>query len=68
MTEQNVSDFPIVDPHFHIWDITNNSYPWLIERPQLVKVGGDVDPIAKDYLIEDYLAETKIRMWSRQCT
>lgn len=49
----------IVDPHFHIWDLAQNDYPWLTERPQTINVAGNVDPIAQTYLIEDYREETK---------
>lgn len=47
----------LVDPHFHIWDIKANSYPWLTQKPAPIQVAGDVEPIAGNYLIESYLAD-----------
>jgi predicted TIM-barrel fold metal-dependent hydrolase len=51
-------DFPIVDPHHHLWDLERFSYPWLSARPLPASVAGDVAPIAKSYLLDDYLADT----------
>jgi L-fuconolactonase len=28
-------DFPVIDTHLHLWDITHLSYPWLNDVPQL---------------------------------
>jgi predicted TIM-barrel fold metal-dependent hydrolase len=50
---------PIIDPHHHLWDLGRNKYPWLQEghlRPLLER---DIRPIAKDYLLEDYRADTR---------
>lgn len=48
-----------IDPHQHLWDLGRNRYPWLQERPLRRRVEGDVSPIAKDYLLEDYWADTR---------
>jgi predicted TIM-barrel fold metal-dependent hydrolase len=53
-----MNDFPIVDPHHHLWDLERFSYPWLGARPLPASVAGDVAPIAKSYLLDDYLADT----------
>ena len=53
-----MNDFPIVDPHHHLWDLEHFSYPWLSARPLPASVAGDVAPIAKSYLLDDYLADT----------
>ncbi|MCP4381807.1 MAG: amidohydrolase family protein [Hyphomicrobiales bacterium] len=50
---------PLVDPHFHIWDLETNRYPWLTQKPPPIQVAGDVEPIARNYLIEDYLADAR---------
>jgi predicted TIM-barrel fold metal-dependent hydrolase len=50
---------PVIDPHHHLWDLRHNRYPWLQERPFKPRLEGDIRPIAKDYLLEDYLADTR---------
>jgi predicted TIM-barrel fold metal-dependent hydrolase len=52
-----MDDFPVVDPHHHLWDLQRFSYPWLSARPLPASVAGDVAPIAKPYLLDDYLAD-----------
>ncbi|ATU95497.1 hypothetical protein B5P45_11405 [Phyllobacterium zundukense] len=51
-------DFPIIDPHFHLWDLETNYYPWLSDgvKPSAF---GDYTAINKTYLIEDFLADAK---------
>lgn len=49
---------PVIDPHHHLWDLRHNRYPWLQARPIKPRLEGDIRPIAKDYLLEDYLADT----------
>jgi predicted TIM-barrel fold metal-dependent hydrolase len=48
---------PIIDPHHHLWDLERFSYPWLMADPPPPSVAGDVRPIAKTYLLHDYLAD-----------
>jgi predicted TIM-barrel fold metal-dependent hydrolase len=43
----------IVDPHHHLWDLERNPYPWL--RPETAHPAGDLTPICKSYLLDDFL-------------
>lgn len=48
-------DFPVIDAHFHLWDRTANSYPWLAEdspRPAL----GDHRPLMRNITLADHRA------------
>ena len=45
----------VVDPHFHVWDLATGNYPHF-EKPSTGFVGSN-EPIARSYLIEEYLAE-----------
>jgi predicted TIM-barrel fold metal-dependent hydrolase len=49
---------PVIDPHHHLWDLRRNRYPWLQADSFEPRLEGDIRPIAKDYLLEDYLADT----------
>lgn len=53
-----MSDIPIIDPHFHLWDLETNYYPWLSDgvKPSAF---GDYTAINKTYLINDFLADAK---------
>ncbi len=48
----------IIDPHHHLWDLTHHDYAWLRRRPPEAGPEGDITPIARDYLLPDYLADT----------
>lgn len=50
---------PFVDAHVHLWDLSHIRYPWLM--PPFAEDGpnGSVEPIAKDYGLDDYLAEAR---------
>jgi len=50
---------PVIDAHHHLWDLERNKYPWLQVRPFAARLEGDIGPIAKDYLLDDYLADTR---------
>lgn len=51
-------NFPIIDPHHHLWDLENHRYPWLQENVKPA-VFGDYTPLCKSYLIEDFLADAR---------
>jgi len=46
----------MVDAHIHVWDLARISYPWLTP-PLPVGITGDITPIARNYLLEDYLRD-----------
>lgn len=48
-----------IDPHHHLWDLERHRYPWLTQKPQPLEVCGDVTPIAKSYLLADYLEDMR---------
>jgi predicted TIM-barrel fold metal-dependent hydrolase len=48
----------IVDAHHHLWDPRVKAYPWLSGPPYPSSVAGNIAPIAKPYLIDDYRADT----------
>lgn len=47
----------VVDAHMHLWDLAKIPYPWLTPPLQVGGVTGDVSPIAKTYLLDDYLRD-----------
>ncbi len=51
-------NLPIIDPHFHLWDLETNYYPWLSDgvKPSAF---GDYTAINKTYLIGDFLADAR---------
>ncbi|TGX55190.1 amidohydrolase [Sphingomonas gei] len=50
-------DLPFIDAHVHLWDLDRIAYPWL--TPPFADDGpnGSVEPIARTYLLDDYLAD-----------
>jgi predicted TIM-barrel fold metal-dependent hydrolase len=48
---------PFVDPHVHLWDLSHIRYPWLAPPFSDDGPNGSVEPIAKDYGLDDYLAD-----------
>jgi predicted TIM-barrel fold metal-dependent hydrolase len=53
-----VENFPIIDPHHHLYDLKTGNYPWL-QGPMLERVFGDYSAIRTDYLIDNFLADIK---------
>ncbi|WP_026617432.1 amidohydrolase family protein [Ensifer aridi] len=53
-----MDNLPIIDPHFHLWDLENNYHPWLSDgvKPSAF---GDYTAINKTYLIDDFLADAR---------
>jgi len=49
---------PTIDPHHHLWDLGRNTYPWLQDCTLAPRLEGDIRAIARDYLLEDYWADT----------
>lgn len=45
----------VIDPHIHVWDLSTGLYPGL-ETPS-TNFGGDNAPIARSYLLDEFLAE-----------
>ena len=48
---------PFVDAHVHLWDLERISYPWLTPPFSDDGPNGSVEPIARTYLLDDYLAD-----------
>ncbi|AJP70884.1 amidohydrolase family protein [Sphingomonas hengshuiensis] len=53
-----LSDLPFIDAHVHLWELGRLRYPWL--TPPFASDGpnGSVEPIAHDYGLADYRAES----------
>ena len=47
-------DFPIVDAHHHLWDLSRNYYPWLCDPEPIPFRYGDYAPLKRNYLPADY--------------
>jgi predicted TIM-barrel fold metal-dependent hydrolase len=47
----------IVDPHHHLWDLGLNRHPWLAPRANEFGGLGDLAPLRRNYLPEDYLRD-----------
>ncbi|TFI57651.1 amidohydrolase [Sphingomonas parva] len=50
-------DIPFVDAHVHLWDLARISYPWLAPPFSDDGPNGSVEPIARTYLLDDYLSD-----------
>ncbi|MFN6997061.1 MAG: hypothetical protein ACK4PH_22935, partial [Aquincola tertiaricarbonis] len=48
---------PLVDPHVHLWDLSQLRYPWLTGPFDSDNPNGSVEPIAVDYSLDAYLAD-----------
>lgn len=48
----------IVDAHHHLWELSQGyRYPWLQDERSGEGLLGDLAPIVRDYLVEDYLVD-----------
>lgn len=47
-----------VDAHHHLWDLQACHYPWLMARGER-RFFGDPTPIQRNYLLEDFLGESR---------
>ena len=45
---------PIVDAHHHLWDLGMNRHPWLRPTGGEIEALGDLAPIRRSYLVDDY--------------
>lgn len=50
---------PFVDAHVHLWDLARIRYAWLTPPFDDGGPNGNVEPIARTYLLSDYLAEAR---------
>ena len=50
---------PFVDAHVHMWDLSRIHYPWLSPPFRDDGPNGSVEPIARDYLLDDYFGDAK---------
>jgi predicted TIM-barrel fold metal-dependent hydrolase len=49
----------IVDGHHHLWELSGGyKYPWLQDAPSGEGMLGDLAPIARDYGVDEYRADT----------
>jgi predicted TIM-barrel fold metal-dependent hydrolase len=51
------ADVPVIDTHHHMWDSRSGHPAWLSVPPSPSAFQGDMTPIWKSYLIEDYLRD-----------
>jgi len=45
---------PIIDAHCHLWDLGMDRHPWLRPMGGAIQALGDLAPIRRDYLVDDY--------------
>jgi len=45
---------PIIDPHIHLWDLGVDRHPWLRPTGGAIQALGDLTPIRRNYLVDDY--------------
>lgn len=50
---------PILDAHHHLWDLAMGRHRWLVPTNGGVDALGDLGPIRRSYLVEDYLADAR---------
>ena len=45
---------PIIDAHIHLWDLGMDRHPWLRPTGGAIRALGDLAPIRRNYLVDDY--------------
>jgi predicted TIM-barrel fold metal-dependent hydrolase len=45
---------PIIDAHIHLWDLGMDRHPWLRPTGGAIEALGDLAPIRRNYLVDDY--------------
>jgi predicted TIM-barrel fold metal-dependent hydrolase len=45
---------PIIDSHCHLWDLGMDRHPWLRPTGGAIQALGDLAPIRRNYLVDDY--------------
>ena len=45
---------PIIDAHIHLWDLGMDRHPWLRPVGGAIQALGDLTPIRRNYLVDDY--------------
>jgi predicted TIM-barrel fold metal-dependent hydrolase len=45
---------PIIDAHIHLWDLGMDRHPWLRLTGGAIQALGDLAPIRRNYLVDDY--------------
>jgi predicted TIM-barrel fold metal-dependent hydrolase len=45
---------PIIDAHIHLWDLGMDRHPWLRPTGGAIQALGDLAPIRRNYLVDDY--------------
>ena len=56
-----MSELELVETHVHLWDLSHPklSYDWLGPDAAFPRVGPDFDALKRDYLADDFIAETR---------
>ena len=47
-------DFEIIDAHYHLWDLDQGNYPFLVGQPEPDFFLGDYSALRRNYLPHDY--------------
>jgi predicted TIM-barrel fold metal-dependent hydrolase len=45
---------PIIEAHIHLWDLGMDRHPWLRPSDRAVQPLGDLVPIRRTYLVDEY--------------
>ena len=59
MPSSPMGNQPVVDSHLHLWDLKRLRYSWLTDDIVFTHVIGDYTRICRNYLLPDYLDDTK---------